>query len=247
MSNTPKAESGPDPMGLALTESLSESGAAPLLVERTDGHISTTDLRWWLGLEGSRPPVDFPALDWVRPGTALDIGCSTGRHLTHLGEHGVTAHGIDTCAPAVDIARAAGTSAEVADVYTYSPPQPVDTVIALGGGLGIAGTKAKVPEFLRLLASWLTPGGSIITSSVDWQATAAQHRGWIEAATWDRRHPGDVRVRLRYRDIVGGWFDWTWLYPETLEQSAHSCGLTITRTSRLNRAWYAVELTRTGA
>lgn len=236
---TPELVAEPDPMGLALTE----SGAAPLLVERTDGHLSTTDLRWWLSVEGSRPPVDFAALDWTRPGTALDIGCSTGRHLTCLGDHGVTAHGIDTCAPAVELARASGTSAEVADVFNYAPPNPVDTVIALGGGLGIAGTKAKVPEFLRLLASWLAPGGSIITSSVDWQATAAQHRSWINAANEDSRHPGDVRVRLRYRDIVGGWFDWTWLDPEALEQSAHACGLTVTRIARFNRSWYAAELT----
>lgn len=239
MSNTPD----PDPMRMAIAE----SGAAPLLLERTDGHISTTDLRWWLGLEESHPPVDFPALDWVTPGLALDIGCSTGRHLTHLGEHGVDAHGIDICAPAVELARAANTSAEVADVYAYTPSQPMDTVIALGGGLGIAGTRAKAPEFLDLLASWLAPGGSIIASSVDWTATADQHQRWIDAANADDRHPGDVRVRLRYRDIVGNWFDWTWLEPDTLEQSAHACGLTVTRMSRFSRAWYAAQLTRTTA
>ena len=189
-----------DVFDLALTA----PGGIPLLVERSDGHTSTTDLDWWLRREGAQPPGDLAALDWATaPGTALDIGCCTGRHLHHLAERGITATGIDTSPAAVRIAQAAGLDACLADAHHFTPTAPVDTVVALGGGLGIAGTRAAADAFLARLAGWLTPNGQIIVSSVDWTATADQHRTWVDAAHANGRYPGDVRVRLRHGDRTG--------------------------------------------
>jgi cyclopropane fatty-acyl-phospholipid synthase-like methyltransferase len=227
-----------------LGHALTSTGQAPLLVERSDGHTSTTDLDWWLRRDGARPPGDLAALDWAAPGTAEDIGCCTGRHLEHLTQRGITAHGIDTCPSAINLARAAGTNADIADARTYTPPQPVDTVIALGGGPGIVGTLTAVPPFLARIASWLTPTGQVIISSVDWTATADQHRHWIDQATAAGRYPGDVRLRLRHETTVGDWFDWVWIDPDTLETTAHQAGLRIAGLRRFGPAWYAATLRR---
>ncbi|MGH3887188.1 MAG: class I SAM-dependent methyltransferase [Pseudonocardiaceae bacterium] len=227
-----------DVLGHALTA----PGRSPLLVERTDGHTSTTDLGWWLGRPGARPPSDLTALDWAGPGTAEDIGCCTGRHLQHLTDRGITAHGIDTCRAAVGLARAANTSADVADAHTYTPPQPVNTVLALGGGLGIAGTLDQVPVFLSHLASWLAPGGQLIVSSVDWKATADEHHAWVTKATTEGRYPGDVRLRLRYENSVGAWFDWTWIDPDTLAAATEQTGLRVGDIRRFGPAWYGARL-----
>ncbi|GAA1109865.1 class I SAM-dependent methyltransferase [Nocardiopsis exhalans] len=231
-----------DPMALAFTDR--DLFSAPLLVERTDGHTSTTDLAWWMDQPGARPPGDLAALAWVRPGTALDIGCSTGRHLAILTERGIGARGIDTCPPAVELAYERGVEAQLADAHTYTPIHPVDSVIALGGGLGIAETKDDVPLFLERLASWLAPGGTIITSSVNWKTTAHAHRAWVDNALAQGRYPGDVRLRLRYKNTVGDWFDWTWIDPDTLRTLAAEARLTVTRTQTFGPAWYAAELTR---
>ncbi|MGW7006138.1 class I SAM-dependent methyltransferase [Streptomyces sp. NPDC054933] len=229
-----------DLLGRALTSPSDE----PLRVERADGHTSTTDLQWWLGRDGARPPGDLPALEWATSGTAEDIGCCTGRHLQHLAARGITAHGIDTCEAAVDLARAAGVLADVADAHRYTPPQPVDTVIALGGGLGIAGTLQQAPDFLTRLASWLAPGGQIIVSSVDWTSTANQHRAWVDQATKEGRYPGDVTLRLRHGSLVSDWFDWVWVDPDTLATIAEQAGLHIGELRRFGPGWYAASLRR---
>ncbi|MFF1733717.1 class I SAM-dependent methyltransferase [Streptomyces sp. NPDC058247] len=228
-------------------DALAHPGTGPLLVERSDGHTSTTDLGWWLHQYEARHPGDLAALDWAGPGTAEDIGCCTGRHLKHLATRGISAHGIDTCEAAVTRAREAGNSADVADAHTYTPPQPVDTVIALGGGPGIAGTLKAVPAFLGRLTSWLAPGGQLIVSSVDWTATADHdaHRAWVEKATSNGRYPGDIRLRLRHGEQTGDWFDWVWLDPDTLETTAGQAGLRVAEVRRFGPAWYAATLRRT--
>lgn len=192
------------------------------------------------------PPSDVAALDWITtvPGTVLDIGCCTGRHLKHLAERGLTATGIDTSAAAIRLAQQAGLNAHLADAHHYTPTAPVDTVIALGGGLGIAATRQGAPAFLAHLASWLTPTGALIVSSVDWSATASahQHRTWTETALAEGRYPGDVRLRLRHGTLTGGWFDWTWIDPATLRDVAAEAGLTVSATRRFGTSWYAALL-----
>jgi SAM-dependent methyltransferase len=232
-------------MSSVFDAALTAPAGTLLLAERSDGHISTTDLDWWLRRNGARPPADLPALDWAgAPGSALDVGCSTGRHLEYLRQRGITAYGIDTSAAAVGLARAAGLDARRADARRFTPPRPVDTVVALGGGLGIAGSRDNAGEFLARLASWLTPAGQVIVSSVDWTATAGQHRTWIDGARAAGRYPGDVTLRLRHGRSTGEEFGWTWIDPATLESIAASAGLRITARHRFSPAWYGAALTR---
>ena len=235
---------GPDLFDLALTS----PAGTPLLVERSDGHASTADLDWWLRRGDARPPADLPALDWAAaPGTALDVGCSTGRHLHILGERGIAAYGIDTSAAAVALARASGLDARLADALRFTPPEPVDTVTVLGGGLGIAGTREAADGFLARIAGWLAPAGQVIVSSVDWTATADRHQAWIDGARAQGRYPGDVTLRLRYGASTGEQFSWTWIDPSTLAAAAGSAGLRIASLRRFGPAWYGAALVRSRA
>jgi cyclopropane fatty-acyl-phospholipid synthase-like methyltransferase len=228
-----------DVLGAALADSAT---GHPLLVERADGHLSTADLDWWLRRPGARPPADVAALDWITGETVIDVGCATGRPLEILAGRGLSAAGIDICPRAVELACAAGLAAQVADARCYQPPGPVDTALALGGGPGIAGSRATAAAFLGRLASWLTPSGALIVSSVDWRV-GSRHQEWTRAATAQGRYPGDVTMRLRYGDMVGDWFTWVWLDPDTLSQVCADVGLVITRIHRWG-SWYAATLRR---
>jgi SAM-dependent methyltransferase len=86
---------------------LAEHGAnGDLLVERAGGGLHPTSLRWWLRQPGRPDPIDYAAIDLLRAGSVLDIGCATGRHVEALTRRGIAAEGIDINPAAVGIARA---------------------------------------------------------------------------------------------------------------------------------------------
>lgn len=228
---------GDDVLGMALTAPMP---GQPLLVERSDGHTSVTDLAWWLRSPEARPPTDVGALKWVRSGLVLDVGCCTGRHLELLADSGVAGYGIDTCAAAIGLARDAGVACEQADAWTYRPAQAVDWVLTLGGNLGIAGSLGKLPRFLGRLAAWLAPGGALVVSSVDWRRSALQHRGWIASRQAQGRYPGETRLRLRYGLQAGDWFDWLLVDPDALQESCADLGLSVAGLERWGNKYAAL-------
>lgn len=224
-------------------------GDAPgqtLLSERADGHSSTADLAWWLRDPQTEPPADLAALDLIDDGHSLDVGCATGRHLDALRERGLTGEGIDTCAHAIALARANGHTCHHADIWHYQPARPYDTVLALGGNLGIAGNLPWLEPFLARLRDLLTPAGSLIVTSVDWRHTTqtnprhAAHAARQRAAS---RYPGEVDLRLRLGEQASSWFPWVWVDPDTLTDIAARLGLHPATTL----SWgpkYAVQLRR---
>jgi SAM-dependent methyltransferase len=213
---------------------------AALLVERGDGHRSVTDLAWWRREPAARQPVDTEILDWIKPGqSAVDVGCATGRHLEILHHRGIAVIGVDSCATAVAFAAAHGLAAVHGDATVWSPPEPVNVVAALGGGLGICGTLDQLGDWLAHLAGWVTPGGRLLVTSVDWRGPG--HGAWGEAARSRDAYPGEVTFRLRYRDQVGDWFPWLWVDPPTLRAYAQEAGLNLVKTMFWG-AKYAAEL-----
>lgn len=226
-----------DILELALRDP--KPGAA-LIVERDDGHRSITDLAWWRREPAARPPVDTEILGWINPGNSVvDVGCATGRALDILRQRGITGIGVDYCGAAVALAVSHGLTAVAADATVWAPPEPVDVVTALGGGLGICGAIERLGAWLDHLAGWTTPVGRLLVTSVDWRGTG--HAAWSEATQNRGTFPGEVTLRLRYRDEIGDWFPWLWVDPSTLHEYAEKAGLTVVRTT----AWgakYAAEL-----
>lgn len=199
-----------------------------LLTERADGHVSTTDLAWWLRAPQAEPPADLAALDLIQEGESLDVGCATGRHLDALRERGLYGEGIDTSAHAVALARANGHTCHHADIWHYRPPRRFDTVLVLGGNLGIAGHLTRLAPFLSHLCDLLTPTGSLIVTSVDWLRTTQtnpRHRAHAAQQRFAGRYPGEVELRLRLCEQASSWFPWVWIDPDTLTDTAARIGL----------------------
>lgn len=230
----------PDPLRLALSDS--EPGP-PLIVERTDGHRSITDLAWWRRDPEAVPPADAELVAWARSGsTAIDIGCATGRHLELLAKSGINAVGIDTNASAVNFARLHGLNAVRDDARTWKPAQPVDTIFAFGGGAGLCEERKHMRSWLEHLSTWLVPGGRMVFTSVDWR-TSPGHEEWITSATEQGRYPGDLTLRLRYREHVGPWFKWALIDPHVLTLASESLGLGVARLQTWSSK-YALELVK---
>ena len=111
--------------------------------------------RGWLR-EPSTTVVD--AVIGLPPGRAVDLAAGPGRHARWLAGRGWRVTAVDSSAVGIEQGRAADPAGAVewvvADATQWSPPGPVDLVLAAYVQLGADG--------LQRAAGWLAPGGHLV-------------------------------------------------------------------------------------
>jgi len=139
--------------------------------------LSAAELFDGLGLAYERAfarlPAQHAAVDWLtarlpRGARVLDVGSGTGRPVAELlarAGHHVT--GIDVSGTMVELARrqVPGARFEQCDVLGFEPPDGgFDAVCAFFPLLMMS--RADAVAALRRMASWLVPGGFLVSSTV---------------------------------------------------------------------------------
>ena len=98
------------------------------------------------------------AVGALPPGRAVDLAAGTGRHALALASRGWQVHAVDFSAVGICQGRTADEQGlvewVVSEVGDWSPPGPVDLVLAAYVQLGVDG--------LRRAAGWLSPGGRLV-------------------------------------------------------------------------------------
>ena len=111
--------------------------------------------RGWLR-EPSSTVVD--AVGGLPAGRAVDLAAGPGRHARWLASRGWSVTAVDFSAVGIGQGRAADPEGRVewvvADAGHWSPPGPVDLVLAAYVQLGVA--------VLQRAAGWLAPGGRLV-------------------------------------------------------------------------------------
>jgi SAM-dependent methyltransferase len=92
----------------------------------------------------------------------LDIGCGRGEFLTLAHEAGIASKGIDLSQESVAYCRSKGLDAEVADLFEYLAKAPLASLGGIFCSQVVEHLPAdRLPEFIRLAAAALRPGGII--------------------------------------------------------------------------------------
>lgn len=204
-----------DAFGRALLD-WARGGEDPEMYEREDGFIEAgpgPDLY----LAGPRqwPVAERRALRFAR-GRVVDLGCGAGRVALELQARGLDVLGADASPLAVQAARTRG----VQRIRCASAQEigreiaAFDTVVLFGNNLGIFGSPERVRSALARWARRAAPGARILAESTDPAGMAptfdaAYRRKNVEAG----RMPGQLRVRVRYRDLATPWFSWLFVAP----------------------------------
>jgi SAM-dependent methyltransferase len=181
-------------------------GLALQVIERDDGYVSVEDAYRYF----TRPEewIDYErrAVELAR-GRVLDVGCAAGRHMLALADS-CEVIGIDPSPGAVAIARAQGLDARLGTAQDPGTGLGVfDSVMLLGGNLGLLGSRDQAPKVLASLAHLTTPGGRLYAIGHDPYAISSDHENYHQANRTAGRLPGQVRMRLRYRAWSSPWFD----------------------------------------
>jgi SAM-dependent methyltransferase len=205
-----------DAFGAMLLDSFAHQGERHELVERDDGFLDVVTISYFAPLR-TWPSVERRGLRFVR-GRVLDVGCGAGRVALELQKRGHDVVAIDPSPGALEVSRRRG----VHDVRSMRLEE-VDpslgrfgTVLMYGNNFGLFGARAKARALLRRLRP--LADRIVATSNDPYMTDEPAHLAYHERNRQRNRMPGQVRLRVRYRDLVGPWFDYLLVSPSEMEE-----------------------------
>src|SRR6266545_2468424 len=195
------------------------------VVERNDGFISASVIGPKLYLAPFRrwPAHHRRAIRYMR-GRVLDVGAGGGRVALHLQERGHDVVAIDNSPGAIEVCRRRGVRDARMRAFEDVDESlgTFDTVVLLGNNFGLFGTPTKAKRLLRRLHRMTSDDARIIAESRDVERRGAADAPWH--ARYRKRNvergrlPGQIRIRIRFRDLVGPWMDYPMVSPDQLRE-----------------------------
>lgn len=114
------------------------------------------------------PPLTL-AVEQIKNGRALDLGCGSGVYAVYLAQHGFNVTAIDYVPAALKMAQERANQMQVtinfieADVLEWKTDDKFDLVFDSGCLHGIAQTQKRT-QYKQQVLKWLTPNGSFVLS-----------------------------------------------------------------------------------
>jgi len=209
-----------DAQGRVMLDYLSDKNVLEI-IERDDGYIDVSD----------GPKAYFSEYkDWAKhlqqamkyvKGRVLDIGCGAGRHSLYLQNKGFDVLGIDVSPYAIKVCKRRGikkTKLISADKLGQKFGK-FDTILMLGNNFGLFENLNYGKKLLKRFSAITNDNAFIIAETLDPYGTKEPHH--------TRYHPqnrlkgrlgGEVKIRVRYQNIITPWFKyWLASKPELLQ------------------------------
>lgn len=222
-----------DAYGEMMLAALEEGGDILEIVEREDGFIMASRLGPDLYFSPYRkwPSRQRRAFRFAR-GRVLDVGAGAGRVALHFQEKGHEVIAIDASPGTIEVCRRRGVrDARVMRIEDVDGSLGTfDTVVMYGNNLGLLCSKAKAPRILRRLARITSERGRIIGECLDPYATDnPDHLAYHERNRRRGRMGGQVKIRIRFRDVASQWFDYLFVSREELGELLEGTGWRLAR------------------
>jgi SAM-dependent methyltransferase len=211
-----------DAFGQYLLAHFSKKTETAELIEREDNYIDTGseagmyffEYEQWL-------PAEQQAIERVR-GRVLDIGCGAGRHSLYLQQKGYEVTAIDNSPGAIEVSKLRGLKnaivRSVADVDEFEPDS-FDTILMLGHNFGLFRDAENAVLILKKLFRVTSSRALIIAGTRNpYKTDSPEHLEYHELNRRRARMPGQIKMRVRYRKVVGAWFDYLFVSPDEMRE-----------------------------
>jgi SAM-dependent methyltransferase len=188
-------------------------GSPAEIVERDDDFVSfSQNTAWYFGDIRHWSPSERRAIRFARGRTALDVGCGAGRVSLHLQNKGFDVTAIDNSPLVIKTAKARGVKgARLLPFETIDRLRPgtFDTVVMFGNNFGLFGGRARAKTLLKQLHRLSRDGAVLLAQSLDpYQTTLPAHLSYQRRNRRRGRMSGQIRIRIRFNEFVGPWFDY---------------------------------------
>lgn len=180
------------------------------VVERDDGLINVMKLAGYFSDYEGWSPIGQEAMKFVK-GRVLDVGCGAGRHSIYLQKKGFDVIGIDISPLAIKVCKERGLKkAKVMSIEDVDfMPNSFDTIIMMGGNFGLFGSSKKAKRLLRKFHRITCESALIIAQTRNpYKTDFLPHRKYHKSNKRKGRMGGQVRIRSRFRQYIGRWFDY---------------------------------------
>jgi hypothetical protein len=95
---------------------------------------------------------------------------------------------------------------------------PFDSFLMLGNNLGLLGGATEAPRLLATMASLAAPGAVVVGQGTDpYKTDSAVHHAYHAFNRSRGRLAGQIRIRIRHRELATDWFDYLFV---TLDELA---------------------------
>lgn len=203
-------------------------------VEREDGFISAAEsvANYFAGFRkwGKRQRT---AMRYIRGGRALDVGAGAGRVSLFLQERGLRVTAIDSSPLAIKTCRKRGV--KDARVLRFEDVLRLrgnhfDTVVFFGNNFGLFGSYGKAKRLLRQLSSVTSDDAVILAESLHpYKTDNPSHLRYHRLNRRRGRMPCQIRMRIRFHECVGPWFDYLFVSPDEMKGILDGTGWKATR------------------
>lgn len=175
--------------------------------ERDDGRITQYSYANWLG-DGSRMAEGTKqALEYLRCGKVLDVGCGSGLYVEYLNKKGFSCTGIDLSEPSIKYGQSLGRSLELKDFWKMEEKEKFDSIILMGSTIPFLTTPETLPNFFEKCDNLLNQKGRLLLTSLNWpEASDVQFQQYIRKNQEAQEYPGKVKLRIKIDDMIGEWF-----------------------------------------
>lgn len=214
-----------DLFGKAILDYQTNNNPEDIITETSISEADELSVAYLFRSYKEMPKLEQKALQLAK-GKILDVGCGAGSHSLYLQNKKYEVTSIDISANAIEACKLRGiTNASVQDVMQLQE-EKFDTILVLMNGTGICGRLKKITSFLEQLKSLLHTGGQVLIDSSDiiYMFDEDEDGGkWIPS---NESYYGELTFMLSYKNEKEQPFDWLYIDYNTLQNAAHSCGLT---------------------
>lgn len=202
-------------------------------IERDDGYLDPSEAA---PANYFAPFKDWPAIEKralrYAKGRVLDIGVGAGRVSIYLQDKKLDVLGIDISPLALRVSKARGLKKTrlVSFEDFRAEAGSFDTVVMFGNNFGLFGSRSRARRLLKRLYSLTSPDAVLLGESGNpYETDSPYHLRYQRLNRKKGRMSGQVRIRARYRNYVGRWFDYLLVSPEEMKELADGTGWKVQR------------------